>query len=113
MEQRMLCPALESALRTAARTCSTSSFCGSGFVAGWGCAATAGAADPMTTGAELVAAEAGREGGALPSTENSDRGVPLRAESAANGETKDRGGVHPSGFLRSGARGHLRSGGAR
>ena len=63
----------------------------------------------MTTGAELVAAEAGREGGALPSTENSDRGVPLRAESAANGETKDRGGVGASGFLGSGARVNLRS----
>src|SRR5206468_10033300 len=80
MEQRMLCPALESAARTATRTCPTSVVCGSGLLTDVGCAVTAGAADPITIGAELVAADVGRAGEELFSDENSDRGVRLRAE---------------------------------
>src|SRR6185437_16232755 len=108
MEQRMLCPALESAVRTAVRTCSRSALC-SGFFAATG-AATAGAADPMTIGVELVAVEDGRAEAALFSAANSDRGVPLRAESAANGETKGRDGVAASAFLGSGASVSFRAG---
>lgn len=101
--------AVDSAFRTAARTSSVLADCGWGRVCNAGCAATAGADDPMMIGVELTAAVVGRCGG-LVSGVASDRGVPFRAESAANGDTNGRAGAAGSAFLGSGAMESLRSG---
>src|SRR5438445_13527772 len=53
----------------------------------------------MTTGVLRTAAVVGRQDGAAFSGESSDLGVPLRAESAAKGETKGRGGAVGSDFF--------------
>ena len=105
----MLWSAFASAIITAGRTCSTPLGCGSGALSRAVCAATAGAADPMTIGVVLVAAGDRTGAALLLSAANSDRGVPLRAESAANGETKGREGPGGSDFFGSGASVSLRS----
>ena len=105
-EESIVCPAAASAFRTAERTSSPLASFASGCFSS--AATTAGAADPITTGWVLTAAGDGREGDPALS-EASDRGVPLRAESAAKGEMKGRGVAGGSGFLASGAIASFRS----
>src|SRR5689334_8971373 len=94
IDDNMLNPADSTAFNTAERTSSTFVAVGldSDCRPGSGSRATAGAADPITTGG-LIGAGAGRGLGLGDSGTASMRGVPLRAVSAAKGDTNGRAGA--------------------
>src|SRR6185437_1316003 len=104
IDDSMLKPADSTAFKTAVRTTSTFADAGltSGCRAGSGSRATAGAADPMTIGG-LMGVGAGRGLALGDSGTASIRGVPLRAVSAAKGDTNGRAADPVSVFFGSGA----------
>ena len=111
MDDSMLNPADSTAFSTAARTSSTFAVVGfgSGCRVGSGSRATAGAADPITTGG-LIGVGAIRGVALGASGAASIRGVPLRAVSAANGDTNGRAAALGSVFFGSGANDSFLSG---
>src|SRR5260370_8900452 len=101
MEQSMVWSPVPRVFRTAERTSSALVDCDNGLFSRAGWAATAGAAAPITTGVLLTAAIDGREDEATLSGESSDLGVPLRAESAAQGDPTGQGAAVASDFFSS------------